>query len=182
MTALSYGGAPCQDWDELGDKYENSKTVLIGDVDCTVEASKALCEEQGVKGYPTLMVYPPGETTGESYEGGRDLEALKKFAKTLGPSCSPKHLKKCSEEQKATLEGYMAMSAEALGAQMGEMEGRLSEASATHDALLKELQARFEESDKALKALKEELEPSLKLMKAVRRDTAPVEPAPKEEV
>jgi len=170
------------DWDELGEKYERSKSVLIGDVDCTMEGNKELCEKHGVTGYPTLKVYAPGESEGENYDGGRDLEALKKFVKTLGPSCSPKHLKKCSEEQKATLEGYMALSADALGAQIGEAEQRISEASATHDALLKELQARFEESDKALKALKEELEPPLKLMKAVRRDTAPAEPAPKEEV
>ena len=36
-----------------GDEYENSKKVLIGDVDCTVEANKQLCEDQAVEGYPT---------------------------------------------------------------------------------------------------------------------------------
>ena len=47
---------------------------------------------------------------------------------------------------------------------------------------MKELQFKFGESQKALEAVKAELEPSLKLMKAVRRDGAPSEPAPKEEV
>ena len=35
------------DWDDLGETFENSKKVLIGDVDCTVEGNKQLCEEQG---------------------------------------------------------------------------------------------------------------------------------------
>jgi len=41
------------DWDALGDVYEDSKTVLIGDADCTA-AGKSLCEKHGVRGYPTL--------------------------------------------------------------------------------------------------------------------------------
>ena len=171
------------DWDSLAETYAGSSSVVIADVDCTTDGGKEACSRFEVRGYPTIK-YFTAETgkTGADYQGGRDLDALKKFVKTLGPSCSPKHLKKCSEEQKATLEGYMALAPDALGAQIDEAEGRISEASATHDALLKELQARFEESDKALKALKEELEPPLKLMKAVRRDTAPAESAPKEEV
>ena len=31
------------DWDKLGDEFSGSKTVLIGDVDCTVE--KDLCSK-----------------------------------------------------------------------------------------------------------------------------------------
>jgi protein disulfide-isomerase A6 len=31
------------DWDKLGDEFAGSKTVLIGDVDCTVE--KDLCSK-----------------------------------------------------------------------------------------------------------------------------------------
>ena len=62
------------DWDELGEKYENSKKVLIGDVDCTLEDSKKLCEEQGVTGYPTIKYYNPGDREGPVYEGDRSLE------------------------------------------------------------------------------------------------------------
>ena len=32
------------DWDALGDEYADSKTVIIGDVDCTA-AGKPLCEK-----------------------------------------------------------------------------------------------------------------------------------------
>ena len=154
------------DWDELGEKYENSKKVLIGDVDCTLEDSKKLCEEQGVTGYPTIKYYNPGDREGTVYEGDRSLEGLKKFVKTLGPACGPSHRSRCTAEQVAELDGYLAMGASDLQAKAAAMQQTLDDATSTHDALLKSLQAQFEESDKALKALKEESTPAIKLMKA----------------
>ena len=75
-------------WDKLGDEYKSSKTVLIGDVDCTKE--QELCQKYGVQGYPTIK-YFTGETDplGDSYDGGREYEDLKAFAdENLRPSCS----------------------------------------------------------------------------------------------
>ena len=72
---------------ELGDAYAGSSSVVIGDVDCTVE--EALCERFEVRGYPTLK-YFTAETgaEGEAYELGRDLESLKAFAEeTLEIKC-----------------------------------------------------------------------------------------------
>lgn len=42
-------------WDELGDQFINSKTILIGDVDCIQEES--LCQKHGVTGYPTIKYF-----------------------------------------------------------------------------------------------------------------------------
>ena len=42
------------DWDELGEEFENSKKVLIGDVDCTTDGGKPVCERFKVEGYPTI--------------------------------------------------------------------------------------------------------------------------------
>jgi len=39
-------------YDQLAAEYEDSSSVLIADVDCTIE--KDLCSEQGVSGYPTI--------------------------------------------------------------------------------------------------------------------------------
>ena len=91
------------DWDALGEEFENSKKVIVGDVDCTQEKSKKLCEDQGVKGYPTIKYYLPGDREGIDYKGERDLASLKAFTKTLGPPCAPKNLKACSEKEKAEL-------------------------------------------------------------------------------
>merc|ERR1719253_2164566 len=56
-------------WNELGDAYAGSSSVVVGDVDCMVE--EALCERFEVRGYPTLK-YFTAETgaEGEAYELG----------------------------------------------------------------------------------------------------------------
>lgn len=46
------------DWDDLGETFENSKKVIIGDVDCTADSGKSICEKYGVQGYPTLKFAP----------------------------------------------------------------------------------------------------------------------------
>lgn len=135
-------------------------------VSCMCLVPKALCEAQGVTGYPTLKYYAPGDKEGTNYEGERDLKALKAFAKTLGPQCGPKHLKKCTAEQKASLEGYMALGSSELQAKLAAEQAKLEEAQTKHDTLLKSLQTQFEKSDAELKALKESVAPEIKLMRA----------------
>jgi len=161
------------DWDALGEEFENSKKVIIGDVDCTLDKNKKLCEDQGVKGYPTLMYYPPLENEGIKYEGDRSLEALKKFAKTLGPVCGPKFPAKCSEEEKAALDTYMAKELSELTTELEEKEAVLGAEEAKHQELLKSLQAQFEESNKALEEKKAEFAPSLRMVKAVIKEKQP---------
>lgn len=97
------------DWDKLASDFSDSKEILIGDVDCTA-AGKALCEKHGVKGYPTILSFGPGDEDGEKYEGGRDFASLKKHAESLGPSCSADMLDKCSPEQRQMLDKFMGMS------------------------------------------------------------------------
>jgi protein disulfide-isomerase A6 len=92
-------------WDELGDSYAASNSVVVGDVDCTVEED--LCGDHEVRGYPTLKYFTPetGEK-GESYEGGRDLDDLKAFVEEkLEVKCDPETAEdpesKCSEKERA---------------------------------------------------------------------------------
>ena len=73
----------------MAEKFKDSETVLIADVDCT-GTGKDVCEKVGVEGFPTIKYYNPPDTEGEDYEGGRDEDSLEAFAKTLGPTCSPR--------------------------------------------------------------------------------------------
>mmetsp|Transcript_25751 Transcript_25751/g.58636 ORF Transcript_25751/g.58636 Transcript_25751/m.58636 type:complete len:129 (+) Transcript_25751:234-620(+) len=98
------------------EEYKDDATKLVADVDCTAEG-KDLCSKFEVKGYPTIKYGDP--TDMQSYEGGRSLEDLKKFAEeSLGPSCGPSNLDLCSEDVKAKFQKFMAMSA-------GKLEGKV---------------------------------------------------------
>ena len=47
-------------YDELGAAYTDHESVVIGEVDCTADG-KPLCQEKGIRGYPTLRYYINGE-------------------------------------------------------------------------------------------------------------------------
>ena len=47
-------------FDQLGTEYEGHETVVVGDADCTKDG-KALCQQKGVRGYPTIKYYVNGE-------------------------------------------------------------------------------------------------------------------------
>ena len=71
---------------------------------------------------------------GDKYEGGRDFDALKAFAdENLGPSCSPKNLDLCDDDQKAEIAKYSAMTE----AELQEMVDASTKAVADAEALFK---------------------------------------------
>ena len=67
-------------WESLAESFEPETNVLIAKVDCDSEASKQVCGDEGITGFPTIKFYAAGSTEGEVYEGGR---AEKNFAKFL---------------------------------------------------------------------------------------------------
>ena len=140
------------DWDELGEAFENSKKVIIGDVDCTADAGKALCEKYGVTGYPTLKYFNPPDKEGEKYEGDRSLKELKKFAKSLGPACTADTLDKCSKKQKEELQPLMDMPADARAAELTELKAKVEASQKAHDALLESLQKQFKSRRRATRS------------------------------
>jgi len=48
------------DWDKLIADFEGSATQLVADVDCTA-GGKDLCDQNGVRGYPTLKWGSPDD-------------------------------------------------------------------------------------------------------------------------
>lgn len=86
-------------WDALGDEYASSSSVLIADVDCTVEQD--LCSEYDVKGYPTIKYFTSEtDAKGADYSGGRSAEDLKSFvSENLEVKCLLEDTAGCTEKE-----------------------------------------------------------------------------------
>eukprot|EP00429_Kryptoperidinium_foliaceum_P073657 CAMPEP_0176214496 /NCGR_PEP_ID=MMETSP0121_2-20121125/16202_1 /TAXON_ID=160619 /ORGANISM="Kryptoperidinium foliaceum, Strain CCMP 1326" /LENGTH=208 /DNA_ID=CAMNT_0017553587 /DNA_START=27 /DNA_END=653 /DNA_ORIENTATION=+ len=155
------------DWDKLMDAFADSPSGLVADVDCTTEG-KALCDANGVRGYPTLKWGDPSAL--EDYKGGRDLDSLKKFAEeNLKPICSPSNIDLCDAEKKAEIEKFMAMSADDLDAAIADKEKKMEEAEAAFKTGVEELQEKYQSLMTAKDETLEEIKNSgLGLMKAVK--------------
>lgn len=119
-------------WDSLMEEYASSESILVADVDC-IGAGKPLCDNVGVKGFPTIKYGDPSSL--EAYQGGRDLDALKEFASELKPSCNVGTLENCDDEQK-----------EAIGSLIEESEDSLSEKVASHEKSVADIESEFRES------------------------------------
>lgn len=166
-------------WEQLGSEFENSKTVLIGNVDCTIEQD--VCSKFGVKGYPTIK-YFTGATAadGDSYDGGRTFDAMKQFAdENLGPSCDAAHQDLCSEEALAELKVAMALSDEERAAKIKAASDAVTEAEATFKAEVSKLQATYEQLQKDKESTIKEASAPLKVLRAA---SVKADPDAKEEL
>tara|TARA_Y100000389_G_scaffold99609_1_gene96349 strand:+ start:10506 stop:11117 length:612 start_codon:yes stop_codon:yes gene_type:complete len=129
------------EWDKLAENVN----VLIGEVDCTVEVE--LCQEHGVKGYPTIK-YNDGFGW-KAYQSGRDYNALETFVKnTLEDSCFD-DIALCSDSEKTKLEDIKKLS-----------DSEVLERKDVYDKEMKELEETFakqvQELQKEYKKLSEE--------------------------
>jgi len=111
------------DWDKLGSIYEDSSSVVIADVDCTVE--KDLCADYSVSGYPTIK-YFTSETgrDGAAYSGGRTYEALETFVKeNLQVQCSVAERDGCTEKETKFIEKMQEKGADEITKQIDRLDG-----------------------------------------------------------
>jgi len=153
-------------WDALMAEYKDHKTILIGDVDCTA-AGKPLCDAAGVKGYPTIKFGDPANM--EDYKGGRDDKALKDFAKTLKPSCSPANIDLCDDDKKAEIKKLQDIPPAELDAMIEEKEKLLADSETVFKTEVEKLQKRYEELMKEKETAEATVKDSgLGLMKAVK--------------
>jgi protein disulfide-isomerase A6 len=132
-------------WNQLGDEFEGSSSVLIGDADCTEEAD--LCSKYDVKGYPTIKYIKAGEEP-ESYSGGRDFDTLKKFVEDeLLVKCTIKEQDGCSDKEKKYITKMQAKAADDItkqhtrltGMQGGKMKAELKQWLNQRLSILKQL-------------------------------------------
>ena len=69
-------------WDELEEYYAGQKKVVVGDVDCTTDRNKKLCEQHEVKSYPTIKAVYKAEVV--KFTGMRKLDEMEKWAAEMG--------------------------------------------------------------------------------------------------
>jgi len=149
------------------DEYKDSKTAGVFDVDCTT-GGKSLCEQHGVRGYPTIKYGDPSNL--EDYKGARSLKALQDFAsENLKPVCSPANLDLCDGDKKAQIEGFMAMSDADLAAKIKEKKDAQDALEETFKSEVKALQDKYQQLQKDKEdGLKKVKESGLGLMQAVQ--------------
>jgi len=154
------------DWDKLIKAFKDHDTTLVADVDCTA-AGKPLCDQVGVRGYPTIKHGDPNNL--EDYKGGRDFAALEKFAKGLKPVCSPAKMDLCEPEMKEKILELQKLSAADLDKQIKEKEAEIEKAEKTFtdevDKLQKQYQKLQEDKEATVTAVKDS---GLGLMKSVK--------------
>ena len=131
-------------WDKLmknWNKGDRAKSSLVADVDCT-EAGKSICEEVGVKGFPTIKWGDPASL--EDYDGGRDYDSLKKFAKeNLKPMCSPSNIDLCDEDKKKEIAELQAMPVADLEAKVDAAKKEIADIESTFEVDVKKLQETY---------------------------------------
>jgi len=157
-------------WDKLMSEFEGHASALVADVDCTSDG-KPLCDSNGIRGFPTIKYGDPNNM--EDYKGGRDFDALKKFAEeNLKPTCSPANVDLCDADQKATIEKFQGMSAAELDEAIKGKEKEGEDAEATFKSEVEKLQKKYEELQAEKEATLESIKKSgLGYMKAVKAST-----------
>jgi len=153
------------DWDKLMAAFKDSSSVVIADVDCTADG-KSLCNEIGVRGYPTIKQGDPNDL--QDYKGGRDFASLKKFADSLGPTCSPSNLDLCDDAKKTQIQEFSALGDDKREAEIKRLEAESakleSDFKAFSDGLQKSYKDASDVKDKDIDAIKNS---GLGLLKAV---------------
>jgi len=64
-------------YEKLANIYSSESDVVIAKLDATEEKAKA--SEFGVSGYPTIKWFPKDDKSGQSYDGGRTIDAFVDF-------------------------------------------------------------------------------------------------------
>lgn len=142
-------------WDTLMTDFENSETVLVADVDC-IGDGKSLCEKVGVKGFPTIKYGDPSAL--EDYQGGRDVDALNKFASELKPLCNVGTHENCDDDQTKVVTELKEFNIDDLESKVKAHDEEKETIEKTFASGVQELQAKYEaltkEKDISLGVLK----------------------------
>lgn len=144
----------------MGEKFNYKTNAHIIDVDCTVDAAKALCDKYGVQGFPTLKYFGPGlAADGEVYEDARDYNGMQKFVKKKAKKpCNPSTLENCDKKDKTYIEEIKDFD-----------DAKINELKEKMDSELKELSDQHQEAKDLFEKQKEEAMATMKKSEELKK-------------
>ncbi|EKX39937.1 hypothetical protein GUITHDRAFT_143103 [Guillardia theta CCMP2712] len=153
------------DWENLAEIYSDSDVMKIGQVDCTSETGKGICERHGVHGYPTLKYKQPGGMW-SMYMSGRGKEQLASFVEDeILPKCSLENKARCSKKDQNFMERIQTMSFEERKALEVELNKEIEDAKHAHTLIAQELESKYRESKEKADRLSKKIKFELSLLK-----------------
>uniref|UniRef100_A0A6V2LKI7 Thioredoxin domain-containing protein n=2 Tax=Ditylum brightwellii TaxID=49249 RepID=A0A6V2LKI7_9STRA len=160
------------DWEKLAEEWSGNNIGFVGEVDCTDEAAKPLCDENGVQGFPMLKYGDPAAL--DDYQGGRSYNDLSSFAKeNLKPTCGLNNIDLCDDKKKAKIESLLAMSKDDLQKAISTESQKINDAKETFKTEIQKLQEKYEELMKVkteVQKLQEKYEELLKTKEATEAE------------
>lgn len=165
------------DWDKLMNKYASSQAAFVAEVDCTT-AGRSLCDDVGVRGYPTIKYGSHSEGL-QDYQGGRDFQSLDKFAASLKAPCGPDMMHLCDEPTKRQIQDWQRMDPKDLDVLIKEKEDQIAAADKGLREEVDKLQKRYQELEDEREKKIEELTNSgypLPMLKQVKNYMFPYQP------
>lgn len=143
-------------WQKLHDDYKNDAVVTIGSVDCTVHRN--LCEENEIKGFPTIKAFVNGNPVGKMHSGGRSEEILRDFiAEHKKATCSVARTDLCSIHELAIINELSSMPYQELKTNVERQNAKLKHVEETFQKKTAELQKTFEEEESFMEAAKKKI-------------------------
>ena len=107
----------------MTEEFADSSVALVAEVNCQSDG-RALCERNGVAGYPTILQGDPLAL--KEYEGDRDYDSLKQFASDkLRGVCTPANIEHCDEEKAELIRSLQALTTAELKAKVQDAEGQI---------------------------------------------------------
>mmetsp|Transcript_26781 Transcript_26781/g.65124 ORF Transcript_26781/g.65124 Transcript_26781/m.65124 type:complete len:234 (-) Transcript_26781:3594-4295(-) len=136
--------AMAEDWDRLGKDFKDHEHTIVGEVDCTSDTGKLLCEEYEVLSYPTLIYGDP--INADTYDGDRDYDSMSAFAqeKLSKPICSVYNQDHCTKEEAKVIQSLMEMSKEDLEEVMTTVEDQVKAAEDDFDEQVTKIQEAYD--------------------------------------
>jgi thiol-disulfide isomerase/thioredoxin len=151
-------------WRKVEKKHAETSSLLLGSVNCADGPNRRnpLCDTYRVASMPTLMFFYPPSKKGSVFEGNQTVEDLVAFADELGSPCSLFERDECTEEQKAWLDQYDAMSLSKLKEAVSDMDDETERAKMSFMMIQMEMQEKYKKMDEEGSLSKEDKEEALR--------------------